>query len=214
MEKYSSIVLEGMDGSSKYTQSKLLKEKLGLMGHDYELVSFPHYESYSGSLVRGYLRTNKTVNKTMDEIKDDSILYTFNRFQYFSDSGYFGHQEKNYIFDRYTTSNILFQTLDMDIELKEEYVKWITNLEYNILKLPKPDIVIVLRCSETLAINNIQSRGHETDFFESVFMQGKVRGNIDYFVEHHGWIPIDVDVHGEMRTREDINREIMSHLSQ
>ncbi len=212
--KYKDIVLEGMDGSGKQTQSELLQLRLNQMGHDFELVGFPHYESYSGSLVRNYLRNNKTVNKSFSEIQDDSLIYTFNRFQYFMESGYTVIQENNYIFDRYTTSNLLFQTLDMSIEEKEYYIKWLTNLEYNILGLPKPDIVIVLRCSETLVIDNINKRGQETDFFESIFMQGKVRGNIDYFVEHHGWIPIDVDIDGKMRDRQDINDEIMSIILQ
>ena len=204
------IDIDGMDGGGKETQSTITRDRLADMGEEYTLVPFPQYESYSGSLVREYLRNNKTVNKTLEEIKTDSLLYTFNRFQYFMDNGFTLAQCKNYIFDRYTTANMLYQTLDMSIEDKRAYVEWISNLEYEMLRIPKPDIVIILRCSEKLSIENIRKRGKETDFFESMDMQRKVRENIDFFVKEYGWVAIDVDRNGVMRDRMEINDEIMS----
>lgn len=207
-----TVAVDGMDGAGKRTQTMLLQSRLKEKGYDYELVAFPHYESYSGSLVRDYLQNNKGVNKSFQDIQDDSLLYTFNRFQYFTENGHTVGDTRNYILDRHTTSNMLYQTLDMDLDYKRDYIEWISRLEYDILKLPKPDIVIVLRCSETLVVNNIKARGRETDFFESVYMQGKVRGNIDYFVKEHGWIPVDVDRDGQMRDINEINDEILQHI--
>ena len=49
------IVVEGLDGSGKATQAKLLAEKLKEMGKEVIQVSFPDYDSDSSALVKMYL---------------------------------------------------------------------------------------------------------------------------------------------------------------
>ena len=49
------IVIEGLDGSGKATQSKLLYQALMDKGIKTEKVSFPDYESQSSALVKMYL---------------------------------------------------------------------------------------------------------------------------------------------------------------
>lgn len=204
-----NIVIEGMDGSGKETQSEAILSELNMLkGYHYTKVSFPAYHNYSGSLVKNYLNLNKGVSTTMTKVKDDSLLYTINRFQTLIDLGY-KQGDNNFLFDRYTTSNMLYQTIDMSISEKEEYLSWLTNLEYHMLGLPVPDKIIVLRCTPALSVKNIRARGRDTDFFESVLMQEKIRDNISYFEKHHGWIVVDVDTEGEMKTRRDITNEIM-----
>ena len=46
------IVIEGLDGSGKATQAKLLSEKLYSTGYTVTQVSFPDYKSDSSALVR------------------------------------------------------------------------------------------------------------------------------------------------------------------
>ena len=48
------IVLEGIDGSGKATQSALLEKKLKEAGKDVMHISFPDYESDSSALVKMY----------------------------------------------------------------------------------------------------------------------------------------------------------------
>ena len=49
------IVIEGLDGSGKATQTKLLQEYLAAQGISVRRVSFPDYESDSSALVKMYL---------------------------------------------------------------------------------------------------------------------------------------------------------------
>ena len=49
------ITIEGLDGSGKGTQSKILKENLEKTGKKVALFSFPVYESYTGGKVKKYL---------------------------------------------------------------------------------------------------------------------------------------------------------------
>ena len=49
------IVIEGLDGSGKGTQAKLLYETLLSQGQKVRKVSFPDYESNSSALIKMYL---------------------------------------------------------------------------------------------------------------------------------------------------------------
>ena len=49
------IVIEGLDGSGKHTQSELLAEGLRARGLMVRKVSFPDYDSPGSSLVKMYL---------------------------------------------------------------------------------------------------------------------------------------------------------------
>ena len=49
------ITVEGLDGSGKGTQSRLLLDSLQKRGIPVRLVSFPDYEHPSSTLVRQYL---------------------------------------------------------------------------------------------------------------------------------------------------------------
>ena len=49
------IVIEGLDGSGKATQTKLLFEKLQSRGANVRRLEFPNYDSPSSALVKMYL---------------------------------------------------------------------------------------------------------------------------------------------------------------
>ena len=55
MSKGKLIVLEGLDGSGKATQAKLLAEHLAAQGVPVQKITFPDYASDSSSLVKMYL---------------------------------------------------------------------------------------------------------------------------------------------------------------
>ena len=50
------IVIEGLDGSGKATQAKLLADTLAEQGENVRKITFPDYESDSSALVKMYLK--------------------------------------------------------------------------------------------------------------------------------------------------------------
>lgn len=55
MSKGKLIVLEGLDGSGKGTQAKLLAKHLTVTDHLVREITFPDYDSDSSALVKMYL---------------------------------------------------------------------------------------------------------------------------------------------------------------
>lgn len=201
------IVFEGMDGAGKNTQAKLLAEKLNA-----QLASFPNYRTLTGQLVKDYLtKIGQSDSTSLIHVKKDSITYTLDRVLWMRQSNI--NRELPIVFDRYYTSNILYQTLDLTKDDAIDYIDWLEELEINQFELPKPTKVFVLVVDEKTSAENIKKRGRETDFFESLDKQKKIRDNAYWLSSYLGWIIIKCDDgNGNMRTVEDIHDEVMSHL--
>ena len=55
LEKHNLIVIEGLDGSGKGTQTALLRDRIISEGYAVKQISFPNYSESSASLVKSYL---------------------------------------------------------------------------------------------------------------------------------------------------------------
>jgi len=71
------VVLEGIDGSGKGTQAKLLRERLAREGFETEAISFPQYGKKSAGLIEEYL------NGTYEDVNPyaASLFYAVDRFE-------------------------------------------------------------------------------------------------------------------------------------
>jgi dTMP kinase len=141
------IVLEGLDGSGKSTQSKLLIECLKKEGHNVEIIDFPRHGENPAWLVDEYLRGRYG---TAEEVGPycASIFYACDRY----DAGFkireWLNDGKIVIADRYLASNIGHQGGKIkDKEERRKYFNWLYDLEYRILGIPKPDYNIILKTS-------------------------------------------------------------------
>lgn len=204
------IVLEGLDGCGKETQSKLLEKKLLELGHKTKRITFPDYDSEGSALVRMYLNGGIGMDPQAVNPYAASIFYSADRYisftneinEYYND-GYI------LISDRYTSSNILFQTAKMFrfIQIKE-FIEWITDLEYSKLGLPEPDITILLETNMERTSKTLQSRGNEiVDIHENSgdYMR-TVNDNAHVIRDLMGWKSVDsVDHNGDWRGLLDIN---------
>ena len=106
MSKGKLIVLEGLDGSGKATQAKLLKAHLKEQGFSVREITFPNYESDSSALVKMYLAGQFGQHPDDVNAYAASSFYAVDRYaSYKKDWGSFYENGGIVIADRYTTSN-------------------------------------------------------------------------------------------------------------
>lgn len=139
------VVIEGLDGSGKSTQIKLLLKYLDNRKISYRYLHFPRTESpVFGELISMFLRGDfgelDSVNPYLV-----AMIYAGDRNDAKKKiSGWlkYGHYV---IADRYVSSNIAFQCAKIQNQPKREALKkWILQLEYNYYRIPKPDIQFFL----------------------------------------------------------------------
>lgn len=71
------------------------------------------------------------------------------------------------IFDRYTQSSVVYQSVDQLQDNWDDFRKNLENYEYEILKLPRPDKVIYLDAPIEGIVKSLEQRGEEPDKHES-----------------------------------------------
>ena len=149
MRKGKFIVIEGLDGSGKSTQGNLIFDHLKSDGHVVEKIDFPQYGQKSAGLVEEYLN-GKYGN--VDPYKA-SIFYACDRYDGSFKIRKWLDEGKIVICDRYVASNMGHQGGKIkDDNERDKYLKWLYNFEYNLLKIPKPDINIILETSVELSM--------------------------------------------------------------
>ncbi len=141
----SFIVIEGLDGSGKSTQIKMLKKYLDERNISYEYLHFPRTDApVYGELIARFLRGEMGGINEIDPYLV-ALIYAGDRDSAKGLMRKWLEQNKLVLADRYVLSNIAFQCAKLKdpaevLKLK----KWILNLEYNVNQLPVPDINIFL----------------------------------------------------------------------
>lgn len=140
-KKGKLIVFEGLDGSGKLTQFRILKKKLE--DNDYEVVTFdfPLYDTSFGGMVAKYLRGEFGEK---DELAPEIpvILFALDRYKVRDDIKKCLEEGKIVLMNRYKTSNLGFHGARFKHEKERwEFIKWLDHLES---RMPDPDLVIFL----------------------------------------------------------------------
>ncbi|MGL5049433.1 MAG: dTMP kinase, partial [Fusobacteriaceae bacterium] len=140
------IVIEGTDSSGKETQSNIIFEKLKENDINVKKISFPNYESPACAPVKMYLAGEFGEDPVKINPYPISTMYAIDRYASFKQNwGKFYKDGGIVITDRYTTSNMVHQASKIEnYNEKLEYLDWLEDLEYEKIKIPRPDIVIFL----------------------------------------------------------------------
>lgn len=138
------IVIEGLDGTGKATQTKLLLKKLKKEKYQTAVFDFPQYHQFFGKLVAAYLRGE--FGKA-DEVNPyfASMLYALDRWSVAKKIQSALDRGKIVLANRYSTANFLHQTGKIKKKKKKaKFLKWLEYLEFDFFKIPRPDLVLFL----------------------------------------------------------------------
>ncbi len=151
------IVIEGVDASGKATQTEKLYNRLLGEGYHTRQISFPDYNSDFSVPVKRYLAGD--LGKNAEDVSPyaASLFYAIDRYaSYKRDWGAFYRVGGVLVADRYVTSNLVHQGAKIKGD-KQAFIQWLSELEYEKLELPKPDLVLFLdmppACARRLMAN-------------------------------------------------------------
>lgn len=139
------IVIEGTDGSGKGTQFKRLAERLAAEGYAVETFDFPQYDQASSHFVREYLNGKYG---TAEEVGPytGSLFYALDRYEAAPKIRQALADGKVVLANRYVGSNMAHQgTKFRHAEERRGYFIWLDNLEFEMLRSPRPTLSFVLR---------------------------------------------------------------------
>lgn len=145
------IVLEGTDGSGKGTQFALLADRLKKEGYNVDTFDFPRYDNSSSYFVKEYLNGNYGGVNDVGPYTA-SLFYALDRFDASSHIRNSLEQGNIVLANRYTGANMAHQGTKFDnAEERRGYYIWLDNVEFEMLKVPRPDKSFVLRVPADIA---------------------------------------------------------------
>ncbi|MFA6403210.1 MAG: dTMP kinase [Salinivirgaceae bacterium] len=141
----SFIVIEGLDGSGKSTQLKLLKKYLAEQHITYHFLHFPRTDDgIFGDLVARFLRGDLG---RIDEVNPYlvGLIYAGDREHSKETINQWIAAGDLVIVDRYVHSNMAFQGAKLSNQQEKLNLrKWLNELEYNYYGIPRPDMSLFL----------------------------------------------------------------------
>lgn len=138
------IAIEGIDGSGKHTQAKLLEHSLAADGYPVYATGFPQYDSWFGSMVGKFLNGDFGPLDSVDP-RFTALLYAGDRFEGKGAIEAALAEGKIVLIDRYVGSNLAHQGARAPAEKRAEFLRWIEHLEYSVYSLPRENLILYLR---------------------------------------------------------------------
>ena len=212
------IVIEGLDGSGKATQTARLFDTLKNKGVNVRKVSFPNYESDSSAPLRMYLRGDFGTSPDSVNPYAASSLFAVDRFAgYKSDWGSHYDNGGTILADRYTTSNAVHQCSKLPEEKWDSFLEWLFSYEYDLMGIPAPDCVIYLRVdpdvSQELLEKRYDNHNEKKDIHErDLDYLKRSRRAADYCAKKLGWVTVECIKNGAMRSIDEIAAEVVEKI--
>ena len=223
MNKGKFIVIEGIDGSGKGTQTELLIERLKKENKEVVVDDYPHYETsfwgkHAGRMLTGEFGELFSISPYMaalpyilDEADGSKKII-----------GPALNEGKTVISNRFFTSNV-HQIAKKPENEREEFANWLWEAGYNQTGIIKPDLVLVLLVNPLICRENILKKS------ERNYVKGQVMDQAEENFNHQMetakeykkmaqkepemWVLIDCCREGKLMSREEINEKIWEEIN-
>lgn len=218
------IVIDGTDGSGKATQVKLLVRRLKKEGKPVKTIDFPrYYNNFFGKFI-GQCLAGDYGNFSEVSPYFASVLYAADRFESAELIKKWLTEGNIVIADRYVSSNEIHQggKINNPIERKK-FVYWLEKMEFDVFKIPKPDLVIYLdvpfKIIQRLLLNEDKTKkkrylkgkrdSHESNL---AHLENAKRSALDMVEKFNNWIRIDCSRDNKLLAKEEISNLVFNKL--
>ncbi len=212
------IVIDGIDGAGKATQTKLLMNRLKKEGCKTATLDFPqYYNNFFGRLI-GRFQNNEfgdapTINPYLA-----SVLYATDRWETKEKIEKWLEEGRVVILDRYASSNQIHQGGKIsNTEKKKNFLNFLEEMEFKVFKIPKPDAIIFLNVpyevSRKLLIKK-SARGYvknaKNDKVEKSksYQEGAYRQSLEMVKKYNNWLEINCVSSGKILPPEEISEKV------
>lgn len=223
MSRGKLIVIEGTDCSGKETQSNLLMEKLKRDNVSIEKRSFPMYDTPTGYIIGADLLGKPHMGECIFPEGTTNVppkvaalyyaadrLYNIEKINEMLDDGI------NVILDRYVESNMGHQAGKLnDKKDKIDMMNWLEKLEYELLELPRPDIVLFLYMPYQYTIELRNKRAEAPDGAEKDVEHLKnAEATYSMMAEKYNYNIIHCVKDDKIRTIEEIHEDVYNKVKE
>ncbi len=209
------VVIEGIDGSGKGTQSARLRDRLLARGMQANLLSFPRYDStFFGQRIGDFLNGRFGQLNEVDPFLA-SLLYAGDRLESKAELTQLLAASDVLILDRYVPSNIAHQAGKRTGVERRELANWIEKIEYDLFGLPRPDLVILLDTPTETSQELIAKKAQRTYTTQAADMQeadtaylSRVRSAYCELAAERNWSVVSVVNEQGLRSMDEITAQI------
>lgn len=217
------IIIEGTDCSGKETQTKKLEERLISEGKKVFRFSFPQYDTPTGKIIGGPLLGKDYIceswfKENTSKIDPLTISCYFAADRRYHINTILKHLENEdvVLLDRYTFSNMAYQGCNFKTnEEKINFFKKIETLEFDILELPRPDMVIFLYLPQEYAKCLKISRASNESLDKNEKDEKHLKNAENTYLlmsDIYGFEKIDCVENEKVRTINDIHEEVYAKV--
>lgn len=213
------IVFEGSDGSGKTTQIELLRSFFEKKNYSHIVFDFPRYqETFHATTIVKYL-SGEYGDPTKQNPYLVSLAYALDRLTVREEIYYALNGGKIILANRYVSSNKAHQGVKLSAKKRKEFFTWLDELEYDVNKIPREDLVIFLYVPYEVSIRLAKERGRKftgskRDLHEEnrQYQRDVEKVYLQLATIPH-WVKVDcVDRKGNLLSKETIHKKVLEIL--
>jgi dTMP kinase len=215
------IAVEGIDGAGKNTQVHALRHEMEILGYKVSEYSFPDYGgSVLGNTLKQMLAGNFG-NATLIHPSISAPLFALERAEKCERIRADLSAGMVVLCDRYVYSNVAHQACRLPASEREDFQTWLEKVEFEILKLPVPDLTILLDADDHVASGRRRIRVQESaqerpldDYEKDENSISLARTIYRSLASKLKWIVVPTGVGGKLFDRNAITVEILRNVEQ